>query len=87
MNIGLNSIVDGLWKIKSVLIHKYGITQAESDIAPLEWYIGTGRATIDFMKLVFEAKPFMIARKLHDAGSYDKAIENICKYVKYERRV
>ncbi|MBR3237003.1 MAG: hypothetical protein IKF99_01045 [Oscillospiraceae bacterium] len=52
--------------------------------APLEWYVWTGRAPLDFLRLLMAAKPFMIARKLRMGGSYDETVERVKKYLKFD---
>ena len=76
------TVIDsGLWHIYRYAMNHYGTHAADFDTAPLYWYIHTGRASGDFLLKVFNAKPFMIARKLHEGGSYDEAIARIKKYV------
>jgi hypothetical protein len=73
-----------LWVLEAQLRKRYGIDQAERDLAPLAWYINTGRASTDFIKLLSQAKPFMVARRLHDGGSYDEVIRRVKRYIGYE---
>lgn len=80
----MNWIEDGLWKIRLFMIKKYGSDCAYRDFAPLEWYVNTGRACLPFLRKLFECKPFMIARKLHEGGSYDEVIIRIKKYIEWE---
>lgn len=77
----LESIDNGLWAIKLYLMKKYGVSAAEMDMYPLEWYVRTGRASVDFIKKCFSCKPFMIARRLHDAPSCDEAIRRVKEYI------
>lgn len=70
-----------VWNIKLYLMNKYGISQAESDLAPLSWYIGTGRASREFLLLLARVKPYMIGRKLHEGGSYNEAIDRVKAYL------
>ena len=79
MEIPVNqtSIDTCLWSIQRNLIHKHGTFMAEVTIAPLMWYVNTGRASIDFLRKLMAAKPFMVARCLHRAGSYDDAIKRV----------
>lgn len=79
--IGPLAVQEGLWRIERYLIDRYGMDQAEQDVSPLAWYIGTGRASVDFIRAVLAAKPFMIARKLHEGGSYDEAMARVKKYL------
>ena len=86
MEISVNrvSIETGLWHIQRYLMERYGVDQAVQDITPLSWYIGTGRASVDFIRAVLTGKHFMIARKLHKGGTYDEVIQRVKKYLKYE---
>ena len=72
-----------IWSVKLYLMKKYGCSQAERDIYPLSWYIGTGRASMNFLHKLASAKPFMIARKLHEGGSHDDAIKRVMQYIGY----
>lgn len=77
-----------LWDIKKYLMNKYGVDQAERDIDPLAWYIKTGRASVSFLNLLYKKKPFLIARRLHSAGScgsYDDIINGIKTYIGYQK--
>lgn len=79
--VNKNSIDNCIWNIKKILMEKYGCTAADREIAPLIWYINTGRASTPFLKMLISAKPFMIARKLHAGGSDVEIIERIKKYI------
>jgi len=70
-----------IWNIKLYLMNRYGISQAESDLAPLAWYVGTGRASREFLLLLARAKPYMVGRRLHEGGSYDEAIARVKAYL------
>ena len=76
-----------LWRIERVLRAKYGIDQADRDIDPLAWYIKTGRASMEFIKLLSDAKPFMVARRLHEGGSYEETIQRVKKLIGYTEEV
>ena len=76
-------IEEGLWTIRVYLMNRYGVDKAEQNMAPLTWYIGTGRASCDFIRAVLTAKPFMIGRKLNEGGTYDEAINRVKKYIGY----
>ena len=78
------SIEQYLWFVHANLIDKYGTLVASNDLAPLEWYIQTGRASTDFVRTLMKAKPFMVARKLHKGGSYDEVINRVKKYIGWE---
>lgn len=82
-SIGWNAIDNYLWEVTSRLF-KYGVDEAHSEVAPLKWYITTGRASTDFLRAMVAAKPYMIARKLHEGGTYDEAIARLKKYLHQE---
>lgn len=71
----------GLWLIQRYLMQRYGVDESERDIAPLVWYVETGRACPDFIRAVLTVKPFMVARKLHEGGTYDDAIKRVKNYL------
>lgn len=73
-----------LWHIQRSIMRYNGLDQSERDIAPLKWYINTGRASVDFLGKLIEAKPFMVGRKLHEGGSYDDALERVKKYIGFD---
>lgn len=77
MTISLNYISDSLWNIKKVLMDKYGVAVADREIAPLLWYINTGRAPVSFLKLLIAAKPYLVAHRLHAGGSDDEIIARV----------
>ena len=84
ISINATSIETGLLAIYRCLIKKYGLEVAGADMAPLYWYVYTCRAPIDFLRSLLEAKPFMIARKLHASGSYEEALTRVKKHIKWE---
>lgn len=84
ISVSRTAIETGLWHIERYLMDKYGLRQAQVDMAPLKWYIGTDRAPLDFVRLVLGAKPFMVARKLHEGGSYDEAIKRLKRYLRWD---
>lgn len=80
-HISRTLIESGLWHIEKYL-RRYGVDQAAQDMAPLIWYIETGRASVDFIRgVILESKPYMIGRKLHEGGSYDEVILRLTKYL------
>ena len=70
-----------LWSVERYLMQRYGSRIAELDVDPLRWYILTGRASAEFLLRLKQVKPFMVARKLHEGGSYDEAISRIKSYL------
>lgn len=70
-----------LWSVERYLMQRYGSRIANVEIDPLRWYILTGRASAEFLLRLAQAKPYMIARKLHAGGSHDEAIGRIKEYL------
>ena len=62
-------------------MRKYGVDQASRDLYPIQWYVRTGRASMEFIKKLCNCKPFMIARLLHEDGSVDEQIKRVRDYV------
>lgn len=81
------TVIDAtLWEITVALMRRYGSDVAFREIAPLNWYVGTGRASTEFLRRLAAAKPFMIARKLHVGGADDEIIRGIETYLGLERK-
>ena len=72
-----------IWAVKLYLMKRYGCDQAEKDVYPLAWYVNTGRASNSFLHNLSDAKPYMIARKLHLGGSIQEAIDRVIQYIGY----
>ncbi len=56
---------------------------ADRAIAPLEWYVKTGRASSAFLRLLVGAKPYMIGRKLWNNGNLGTDTEAVQRVQKY----
>ena len=82
--ISSTMIDDYLYRIESYLTQHHGSSIAYLDIDPLRWYIRTGRASTQFLGLLLQKKPYMIARKLHDGGSTDEAVQRIKDYIGFD---
>lgn len=82
--IGTNRIDDHIWKVKYYLIRKHGCGQADLFISPLTWYIGTSRASVEFLKRFLNARPYMIGRLLAKSGTYDEAVTALKQYLNVE---
>ena len=50
-------------------------------LAPLSYYVATGRASTEFLHKLVDAKPFMIARVLMKGGSYDEAMGRVKEFL------
>ena len=85
--VGSTATDNCLWNIERELMHKYGCDEADRDMSPLRWYINTGRATVEFLRKLYVAKPYMVARRLHQGGSYEEVIKRVKKYIKYDDQI
>ena len=74
-----------LWHIQREIMERHGVSASERMIAPLKWYINTGRASTAFLSALYEARPVLIARDCAKGGSYEEVINRICKRIKFER--
>lgn len=72
-----------MWAIEKCLRDRHGCDQAERDMDPLVWYIRTGRASLEFLRKLSHAKAFMVARRLHEGGSYEETIQRVKRYIEY----
>ena len=54
-------------------------------MSPLEWYIATGRASVDFLNRLTNTRPCLIARDCIKGGSCEEVINRICKRIGYKR--
>jgi hypothetical protein len=79
--ISSTMVDDFLYRTESYLTQHHGSSIAYLDIDPLRWYIRTGRASTQFLGLLLQKKPYMIARKLHEGGSTDEAVQRIKDYI------
>ncbi len=85
INISRELIDTYMWYVERYLMKQYGSTQASIEIDPLRWYIVTGRAPVQFIRLMIQKKPYLIARILHKKGeSYNEIIDNIKKYIGFK---
>ena len=75
--VSRNTIDTCVWNIKKVLMEKYGTMAADREIAPLVWYIETGRASTPFLEKLIAKKPYVVARRLHAGGSDMEIIARI----------
>lgn len=65
---GLEYYLTDTWRY---LCKRQGIDAADRIIAPLEWWIKTGRATIPECKALVEKKPYVIAKILTAKDGHD----------------
>ena len=89
-SVSINTIDDTIYSIKSKLYKKYTIAETENYISPLVYYINTGRASTEFLKIFInltERQKSVIANKLVKYYGNDKTtIDRICQYIKYDRQ-
>jgi len=91
--IGYSGIEDYLYDVRKALIKKacnnpdtykrFNTNQAFADyyLAPLAWYIGTGRACLNFCRALYTVKPYYVACILAKGGSNNEVIEHIKKRI------
>lgn len=72
-----------IYLIESELMRRHGCDAAARMIGPLKWYIYTGRASAEFLRLLRAARPVLVARDLANGGSDDDMIRRVCKRIKY----
>lgn len=77
------SIDTCLWNIQRHLMDKVGVDESYQLMAPLTWYVNSGRASGDFIRHLMVAKSFMVARKLRQGGAYDEVITRVKSYIGY----
>lgn len=65
---GLEYYLTDIWRY---LCKRQGVDAADRIIAPLEWWIKTGRATIPECKALIEKKPYVIAKILTEKDGHD----------------
>lgn len=76
------AIDDYCWRVQRYLMERYGCDVASRDMQALNYFIGTGRASTVFLKALIAAKPYLVARRLHDGGSIDEAIARVRKLLR-----
>lgn len=83
VSISYDAVDDGLYQIKKALMRTKGLSLDEAALimSPLYWYEATGRASCDFLRKLFTAKPYMIARKLYEGGTTEEVIKRIKDYI------
>lgn len=74
-----------LWAIQREDMQRNGYDVAERDMQPLFWYINTGRASIEFLRLLMNARPVLVARDIHKGGSHEEVINRVCRRIGYNR--
>ena len=77
---------DYIYKVQKWVMFKHnkGISESLNIIYPLSWYLTTGRASVSFVKAMYEVKPYVMARLLvkgYNTGSHDDVVKAIKKKV------
>ena len=72
-----------LWHIQREIMQRHGVDASYRMMSPLNWYVSTGRASIDFLRRLSEAQPVLIARDLAKGGSDDEILRRIFKRIGY----
>lgn len=72
-----------IWQCRQYLMKRYSVDESARDVAPLSWYIATGRAYSDWLRALMCARPYMIARILHrmSGGDYSEIIAAVTAYI------
>lgn len=87
--VSANNIDNAIYEIKSKMYKKYSVDESERFISPLIYYVNTGRASTDFLRILVnltERQKSTIANKLiKNHGNTENAINSICKYVGFTR--
>lgn len=84
------TIDDIYWEIMQKMLKKHTWRETELAIAPLTWYIGTGRAPLGFerkLKVCTSRQLSTIANRLIkiECGDYNAAINSVCNYLGFKR--
>lgn len=80
MAISRTTIDNKVWQVRKYLMERYGCDRADVIVAPLAWYVETGRASVAFLRAFLDSKTFMTARRLTKARTYDMAIGSLKDY-------
>lgn len=74
-----------IWHIQREIMDRHGADASYRLIAPLVWYINTGRASAEFLRLLFASRPVLVARDLAKGGSDLEALERVFKRIGFQR--
>lgn len=87
--VSANNIDNAIYEIKSKMHKKHSIDESEKFISPLNYYINTGRASTDFLRILVnltERQKTTVANKLvKNYGNTENAIDSVCQYVGFTR--
>lgn len=82
-SVSRDSIDRYLWSVQLKCMNTIGTDAGCRAFSPLNWYIYSGRASVDFLHKLFAVKPDRIARICMGGGSHDEIIKRIKQAVKY----
>lgn len=84
-----DSIDDAIFSVKKKMWRKCTVNESKKYISPLVYYIETGRAPTEFLKIIVnlsERQKSTIANRLiKNHGNDEAAINSICKYMGFKR--
>jgi len=72
-----------LWHIQREIMQRHGVDESYRRMAPLNWYVNTGRASVLFLRLLQNVRPVLIARDLCKGGSDDEILRRVFKRIGY----
>ena len=85
--ISRNGIDDYIWDVEHICINSAGFAPGERAVAPLAYYINTGRASVEFLRKLFRVHPRWIARILLDGRSDHETLSRVKKRIGYDAEV
>jgi len=83
--INVYGIEEYLFDTRKAMWKTISVNDSNNVIYPLKWYIGTGRASLEFLRKMVQVKPFVMARfllKIQD-NSVDAAVDLIKRKIGY----
>lgn len=88
VHLSATAIDDTLWAVKMKLCKRHSLADADRLISPLCWYISTGRASTDFLRLLVNTssrQKATIANRIAKGGTDEDVINSVCQYLGYVR--
>ena len=70
-----------LYEVLHYLMERHGVDAAYRMISPLQWYLNTGRGSVQFLHKMLNTKAFVIARILAKGGSDAEIMDAIKRRV------
>ncbi len=81
-SVNKTTIDETLCDITKRLQTRATVDEADRCVSPLHWYINSGRAPTDFLRLLVNAggrQRESIAERLAKPGSYEAAVNSVCQ--------